>query len=80
MLAWLLLSLASARAGLARIAGLRWAQIGRFDLAVPAAIAVVVWAAAPQLSRDLADVPFWAAWIVATAGMEPELAGLAGAA
>ncbi len=69
MLAWLLLSLASARAGLARIAGLRWAQIGRFDLAVPAAIAVVVWAAAPQLSRDLADVPFWAAWIVATAGI-----------
>ncbi len=69
MLAWLLLSLASARGGLARIAGLRWARIGGFDLAVPAAIVVVIWAAAPQLGRDLAGVPFWVAWLASTAAI-----------
>ncbi len=67
MVAGFLLLLASARGGLARIASLRWAQAGGLDLAVPAAIAVVVWTAVPQLGRDLAGVPFWMAWVAGTA-------------
>jgi len=69
VIARLLQLLTSARGGLARIVGLRWARIGGFDLAVPAAIAVVIWYAAPQLGRDIAGVPFGAAWIVATAAI-----------
>lgn len=69
MLPWLLLLPASARGWLARILGLRWARIGSFDLAVPAAIAVVIGYAAPQLGRDIGGVPFGVAWIVATAAI-----------
>lgn len=69
MLPWLLLLPASARGSLARILGLRWARIGSFDLAVPAAIAVVIGYAAPQLGRDIGGVPFGVAWIVATAAI-----------
>jgi hypothetical protein len=65
----LLLLPASLRVWLARIVGLRWARIGRFDLAVPAAIVVVVWTTAPQLGRDAGGIPFWVAWIVATAAI-----------
>jgi hypothetical protein len=66
VLPWLLLLPASARGWLARILGLRWARIGSFDLAVPAAIAVVVGYAVPQLGRDIGGIPFGVAWIVAT--------------
>ncbi len=69
MLPWLLLLPASARGWLARILGLRWARIGSFDLAVPAAIAVVIGYAVPQLGRDIGGVPFGVAWIVATAAI-----------
>jgi hypothetical protein len=55
-----------ARDWLARIAGLRWARLGGFDLAVPAAIGIVIWTALPQLGRDFGGVPFGVAWIAAT--------------
>lgn len=67
MLPWLLLLPGSARGLLARIVGLRWARIGSFDLAVPAAIAIVIGYAVPQLGRDVGGVPFGVTWIVATA-------------
>ena len=66
MLPWIVLLPAALRGWLARIVGLRWARIGRFDLVVPAAIVIVVWATAPQLGRDAWGVPFWVVWIVAT--------------
>ena len=50
---------------LARVASLRWARIGGFDLLIPAAAALSVFYAVPQLGRDLWGVPFWVAWIVA---------------
>ncbi|HEX7612589.1 MAG TPA: hypothetical protein VF371_07420, partial [Candidatus Limnocylindrales bacterium] len=57
----------AARDWLARIARLSWARVGGLDLAVPAAAVLVVFYAVPQLGRDLWGVPFWLAWIVATA-------------
>ncbi|MGA2513911.1 MAG: glycosyltransferase family 87 protein [Candidatus Limnocylindrales bacterium] len=69
MLPWFLLLLTSARGLLARILGLRWARSDGFDLAVPAAIAVVIGCAVPQLGRDIAGVPFGVAWAVATAAI-----------
>jgi Glycosyltransferase family 87 len=63
----LLLFVASLRGGLARIVGLRWASVGRFDLAVPAVLAAVVWTAVPQLGGQVFGIPFWAAWLVGTA-------------
>ena len=57
----------TARDWLARVAGLRWARVGSLDLVVPAAAGLVVFTAIPQLGRDLWGVPFWLAWIVATA-------------
>jgi hypothetical protein len=65
----LLLGLMSARGWLARIIALRWARVGPFDLAVPAAIAIVIWTAIPQLGSEVAGIPFWAAWIVITAAL-----------
>jgi len=67
VLPWILLSLASARGLLARVIGLHWARIGGFDLVVPVAIAAVIWTTTPQLGEELAGVPFWAVWLVATA-------------
>ena len=57
------------RQWLARIAGLRWARIGRFDLVVPVAIALVIWNAVPMLGRDLAGIPFGVLWAAATAAV-----------
>jgi hypothetical protein len=57
----------SSRDWLARIAGLRWARVGGWDLAVPAAAVLVVFNAIPQLGRELWGIPFWLVWIVATA-------------
>src|ERR1035437_4352923 len=57
----------AARDWLARVASLRWARIGGLDLVVPAAAGLVVFNAIPQLGRGLWGVPFWLAWIVATA-------------
>lgn len=57
----------AARDWLARVADLRWARVGGLNLAVPAAAGLVVFNAVPQLGRDLWGVPFWLAWIVATA-------------
>jgi predicted secreted protein len=64
-----LLLAATARGLLARIVGLRWARVGRFDLVVPAAIAAAVWTAVPQLGTELAGVPFGVAWIALTAAV-----------
>ncbi len=55
------------RGWLARVANLRWARVGGLDLVVPAAAVLVVFNTVPQLGRDLWGVPFWLAWIVATA-------------
>jgi hypothetical protein len=57
----------AARDWLARVASLRWARIGGLDLVLPAAAGLVVFNAIPQLGRDVWGVPFWLAWIVATA-------------
>jgi hypothetical protein len=57
----------AARDWLARVANLRWARVGGFNLVVPAMAVLVVFNTVPQLGRDLWGVPFWLAWIVATA-------------
>jgi hypothetical protein len=66
----------AARDWLARVASLRWARIGGLDLALPAAAVLVVFNAVPQLGRDLWGVPFWLAWILATAIAATALLGL----
>jgi Glycosyltransferase family 87 len=72
----MLLSLASARGLLARVIGLRWLIVGGFDLAVPAAIAIVVGATAPQLGHDIGGIPFWVAWLAGTAAVVAVVAAL----
>src|SRR5450759_2025825 len=57
----------AARDWLARVANLRWARVGGWDLVVPAVAVLVVFNTVPQLGRDLWGVPFWLTWIVATA-------------
>jgi hypothetical protein len=57
------------RGWLANLASLRWARPGGLDLAVPAAMVLVVGYAVPQLGRDVAGVPFWLAWLLATAAV-----------
>lgn len=57
----------AARDWLARVANLRWARVGGFNLVVPATAVLVVFNTVPQLGRDLWGVPFWLAWIVAAA-------------
>jgi hypothetical protein len=62
-----LLSFVSAGRGwLANLASLRWTRLGGLDLAIPGAMVLVVGYAVPQLGRDVAGVPFWLAWPVAT--------------
>jgi hypothetical protein len=61
--------MASIRGALARIAGLRWAEIGAWDLAILGAGVLTVWNAVPQLGIDFWGVPFGVAWLVATAGV-----------
>ncbi len=65
----LLSFVAAGRGRLAKLASLRWARPGGMDLAVPAAMVLVVGYAAPQLGRDVAGVPFWLAWLVVTAAV-----------
>jgi hypothetical protein len=55
--------LVNARRLVAAFAGLHWLRSGGLDVAPPAAIAAVAFCAGPQLGRDAAGVPFWAAWI-----------------
>jgi hypothetical protein len=62
-----LLSFVSAGRGwLANLASLRWARPAGLDLAIPGVMVLVVGYAVPQLGRDVAGVPFWLAWPVAT--------------
>ena len=63
----LLAGLAAVRARLAGIAGLRWARPGGFDLAVPAAIVLVIWTSRDQLGRPVGGVSFGFLWPVLTA-------------
>jgi hypothetical protein len=65
----LLSFVAAGRGWLANLASLRWARPGGLDLAVPAAMVVVVAYAVPQLGRDVAGNPFWLAWFLATAAV-----------
>jgi hypothetical protein len=65
----ILSTVASVRGALARAAGLRWARIGRLDLAVFGAGALTIWNAVPQFAEDFWGVPFLAAWIGGTAGV-----------
>ena len=65
-----LLSFAAAGRGwLADLASLRWARPGGLNLALPAAMVLVVGYAIPQLGGTVAGVPFWLAWLLATAGV-----------
>ncbi|MGZ6267311.1 MAG: glycosyltransferase 87 family protein [Candidatus Limnocylindrales bacterium] len=57
---------AAGRGWLANLASLRWARSDGVDLAVPAAIVLVVGYAVPQLGRDVAGVPFWVVWLLVT--------------
>ena len=63
----LLVSLAAFRSHLAWLAGLSWARAGAFDLAVPVAILIVVWAMLEQLGRQIAGIPFGLLWPVVAA-------------
>jgi hypothetical protein len=65
----LLSFVAAGRGWLANLASLRWAWPGGLDLAVPAALVLVVAYAVPQLGRDVAGIPFWLAWFLATAAV-----------
>ena len=49
------------------MASLRWARLGAFDAAIPAAMAVVAFAFLGQLGRPVGGLPFGLVWIVATA-------------
>jgi hypothetical protein len=49
------------------VASLRWARLGAFDAAIPAAMAVVAFAFLGQLGRPVGGLPFGLVWIVATA-------------
>ncbi|MGA3056428.1 MAG: glycosyltransferase family 87 protein [Candidatus Limnocylindrales bacterium] len=66
MVQGLLSFVAAGRGWLANLASLRWARSGGWDLAVPAAMVLVVGYAVPQLGRDMAGVPFWLAWLLVT--------------
>jgi len=59
-------TIATLRAAIARVAGLRWAQIGPMDLALFAAGALTIWNAVPQFGVDFWGVPFWLAWLAGT--------------
>ena len=58
-----------ARAWLAEIVSLRWARVGPFNLAIPAAMAVVVVGFFDQLGRPIAGLPFGLLWIMLTAAV-----------
>ena len=58
-----------ARARLAEIVSLRWARVGPFNLAIPAAMAVVVVGFVDQLGRPIAGLPFGLLWILLTAAV-----------
>ena len=58
-----------ARAWLAEIVSLRWARVGPFNLAIPAAMAVVVVGFVDQLGRPIAGLPFGLLWILLTAAV-----------
>jgi hypothetical protein len=62
----LLSFVAAGRGWLANLASLGWARPGGKDLAVPAAMILVVGYAVPQLGRDVAGIPFWLAWLLTT--------------
>ena len=55
------------RGRVAGIAGLRWARFGAVDAAVPVGMAVVAFGFRGELGVPIGGVPFWLAWIVATA-------------
>jgi hypothetical protein len=57
------------RGWVAEIAGLRWARAGRFDAAIPAAIAIVAAAFAGQLGRPIGGLPFGLLWVVLSAAV-----------
>lgn len=57
------------RSWVAAIIGLKWARVGRLDLAVPAAMAVVGAAFLDQIDRPIGGLPFGLWWIVTTAAI-----------
>jgi hypothetical protein len=57
------------RGWVAEIVSLRWARIGRLDLAVPVAMAVVAVAFLDQLGRPIGGIPFSLLWVVTTAAV-----------
>jgi hypothetical protein len=63
----LLESLAAFRGRLAGLSGLGWAHAGALDLAVPAAILIVVWTTKDQLGRQIGAIPFGLLWPILTA-------------
>jgi len=63
----LLVSLAAFRSRLADLAGLGWARAGALDLALPAAILIVIWSMFDQLGRQIGGISFGLLWPVLTA-------------
>ena len=60
-------SIVTGREWLARAVALRWTRNAGVDLVVPAAAAIVIFNTLPQFGTSLWDIPFSAAWILATA-------------
>jgi hypothetical protein len=58
---------AALRGRLAGLAGLRWARAGGLDLAVPAAVGLVIWTSRDQLGRSIGGAPFGLLWLGLTA-------------
>jgi hypothetical protein len=59
-------SLLSFRLALAEVLGLRWARAGRIDLAIPAALGLVVVGLRDELGQTVGDIPFGLAWLAAS--------------
>jgi Glycosyltransferase family 87 len=55
------------RGRVAGVAGLRWARFDAVDAAVPVGMVVVAFGLRGELGVPIGGVPFWLAWIVATA-------------
>jgi hypothetical protein len=70
-------SLLSIRLALAKVLGLRWARAGRVDLAIPAALGLVVVGLRDELGRPIGDVPFGVAWLAVSLALLALAAGFA---
>ena len=60
-------AIAAGRRRLAGGVGLGWAQVGGVDMAIPAAIGMVVFTSLGQLGRSIAGAPFGLVWLGLTA-------------